>query len=208
MNKTPHKRTAKHKAKRNKNTTTVEIPIKHLAIDDPCNEDKDELPIGVAGQHFHMDFEFVRGSSYSIKQEDQPTVTSIDGYNSYIIAVDRIIRYKWIFLTSSKAPPITIAKTLLEKLKCNIPHRTVRTDQGGELGLSHEFQNMLGEAGFALEITGTDTSAQNSIAESPNKYLASMMRCLLHAADLGPEYWSLALCHAVYIKKQTSAQLH
>ena len=120
------------KATRNLNTTTVEIPIEHPAIDDPCNEDEDELPIGLAQQHFHIDFGFVRGSRYSINQEDQPTVTNIDGYSSYLIAVDCITRYVWIFLTFSKAPPITIAKTLLEKFKCNNPHRSVRTDQGGE----------------------------------------------------------------------------
>ena len=29
----------------------------------------------------------------------------------------------------------------------------------------------------------------------------NMMEYLLHAADLGPEYWYFALTHAVYIKK-------
>ena len=49
MCKTPHKRTAKHKSHKNKNATRVEVPITPLAIDDPCNEDKEELLIGVAG---------------------------------------------------------------------------------------------------------------------------------------------------------------
>jgi len=65
----------------------------------------------------------------------------------------------------------------------------VRTDQGGKLGLSYEFQDMLVEEGFNLEVTGADISVQNVIAESPNKYLGTMMRCILHATDLGPEYW-------------------
>ena len=55
---------------------------------------------------------------------------------------------------------------------------------------------------FTLELTGVDSSAQNSIAESPNKYLAIMMRCLLHSANLGPEYWSHSLIHATYIKNR------
>ncbi|MFN9980846.1 MAG: hypothetical protein ACK53Y_13055, partial [bacterium] len=29
-----------------------------------------------------------------------------------------------------------------------------------------------------------------------------MMRSLLHAAGLGPEYWSWALIHAAYLKKK------
>ena len=56
------------------------------------------------------------------------------------------------------------------------PHRTCRTDQGGELGQSHEFQKMLANEDFILNMTGADASAQNAHAESPNKYLANMMR--------------------------------
>ena len=61
---------------------------------------------------------------------------------------------------------------------------------------------MVSDEGSTLELTGADASAQNVVAESPNKYLGNMMRCLLHAADLGPEYWSFALTHAAYIKNR------
>ena len=62
----------------------------------------------------------------------------------------------------------------------------MRTDQGKELGKLAVFQKMLTEEGFILELTGTDTSAQNAIAES--------------VVDLGPKYWSFVLIHAVFIK--------
>ena len=78
-------------------------------------------------------------------------------------------------------------------------HRTVQTGQGKELGKSAAFQTMLQEGGFTLELTGADASAQNALAESPNKYLGNMMRCMLHAVESVPEYWSFALLHAVYI---------
>ena len=58
---------------------------------------------------------------------------------------------------------------------------------------------MLQEEGYALELTGSDSSNQNGIAERPNRTLAEMMRCMLHSANLGPGYWSYALTHAVYI---------
>ena len=61
---------------------------------------------------------------------------------------------------------------------------------------------MVHKEGFELEITGADASIHNAIAESPNKYLGNMVRCLLHLANLGPEYWSYALRHAVYIKNR------
>ena len=61
---------------------------------------------------------------------------------------------------------------------------------------------MIHQEGFILELTGSDASAQNGVAESPNKYLGNMMRCLLHSAGLGPEYWLYALLHAVFIKNR------
>ena len=201
MSKSSHKRTAKHKSK-HKTIQVHESTLPPPSEDDPFYMDDPEIASSSAGQHFHMDFGFVWGSEYVVKSENQPTITSIDGYNSYLIIVDRVTRYIWIFLTTSKAPPITIAQKVLNKFKCKNPHRTVRTDQGGELGMSHEFQKMVANENFSLEVTGADASAQNAIAESPNKHLANMMRCLLHAADLGPEYWSFALRHAVYIKNR------
>ena len=60
----------------------------------------------------------------------------------------------------------------------------MQTDQGGELARSSLFQEMVHNEKFTLEMTGSDASAQNSIAESPNKTLGNMMRCILHTADL------------------------
>ena len=80
---------------------------------------------GESGQHFHMDFGFVRGSEYKVKNETGPTITSIDGFNSYLIIVDRVTRYIWIFLTTSKSPPINVAQRVLNKFKSNNTHRTV-----------------------------------------------------------------------------------
>ena len=61
---------------------------------------------------------------------------------------------------------------------------------------------MIQKEHFFLEMTGADALAQNAIAESPNKYLANMMRCLLHASNLGLEYWSFTLIHDFYIKNR------
>ena len=86
-----------------------------------------------------MDFGFVRGSNYTVKDEHGPTITSKDGYNSYLLVIDRASRYAWIFLTKSKHPPISVARKILNKFKSIHPHRTVRTDQEKELGKSEEF---------------------------------------------------------------------
>ena len=172
------------------------------SITPPDDDDDIFLPQALPGQHFHMDFGFVRGSDYSKTTQKGSTVTSIDGKNSYLAIVDRATRYTWIFNTSSKHPPVTEAQLILDKFKSTNPHRTVRVDQGGELGKSDAFKTMIAKTGFSLEITGSDASAQNGIVERPNRTFGQMMRCLLHSAELGPEFWSYAIQHAVYIKNR------
>jgi hypothetical protein len=92
------------------------------------------------GQTFHMDFGFMRGSGFSEKDEDGRIITNLDGMNSYLIIVDRKTRCMWVFLTKSKIPPI---KIVTEFLALNgsrtATHRTVRSNQGGELWKSTTF---------------------------------------------------------------------
>ena len=172
-------------------------------------QDQDENPLqGEPGQHYHMDFGFVRAKENSlditkrnIKNPGKIT-TSIDGFKCYLIVIDRVTRYTWIFLSTTKDPPVETIRQLLQKFKSDNPNRTVRTDQGGELGHSSAFSKMLVECDYTLEETGPDASAQNGLAERPNRTFGQMMRCMLHSAELGPEFWSYALIHAVYIKNR------
>lgn len=61
---------------------------------------------------------------------------------------------------------------------------------------------MVNDEDYTIELMGTDSSQQNSIAEQPHRDLAQMMQCLLYSSDLGSEYWLFALAHVVYIKKR------
>ena len=71
----------------------------------------------------------------------------------------------------------------------NVTHKTIRYDQG-ELATSLKFNEMIVEEGFTLERTGSANSKQNGMAERPHRTFGNMMRCVLHSAGLGPEYWS------------------
>ena len=153
------------------------------------------------GQHLHADFGFVRGSAFSRIDEKGRTFTSRDGFRSYLIIVDRATRYKWVFLTKTKHPPLKELKSVLEKhkhLTANL-NCTIRTDQGGELGKSNAFKELVKDCGYTYEPTGTDSSKQNGMAERPNQDLKRITRCLLHAAGLTSEYWSFAMNHAVFL---------
>ena len=68
--------------------------------DDKWEEALDNLhlPEALPGQHFHLHFGFVQGSEYRLKQKNAPTVTSIDGKNSYcLVIVNRTTCYMWIY---------------------------------------------------------------------------------------------------------------
>ena len=49
-------------------------------LDDLC------LPTAQPGQHFHMDWGFVRGSQFRSTNENGSTITSIDGKNSCLLS--------------------------------------------------------------------------------------------------------------------------
>ena len=168
--------------------------------------DEIHLPTANPGQHFHIDFGFVRGSGYDTANNEGRTVTSMDGKNSYLLIVDRKTRYMWLYLAESKAPPLLAVRMVLEKFGSDDKHRTLRTDQDKSLGKSKAFLAMLEEAKFTPELTGTDNSQQNLRVERPHRDLAQMMRCMLHSSGLGPQYWSHALVMAVYIKNRVPHQ--
>ena len=199
----PEKLSIKRKFGKNRTKTKLSNNAMELAKTVTPIEDTNDfyLPDAATGQHFHMDFGFVRGKEYNQKRGAK-TITSIDGKNAYLIIVDRATRLQWAFTTDNKRPPLEIIKNLLNKFKSTNPHRTVRVDQGGELGRSEEFLKIVTECGYLVETTGSDASSQNSMAERPNRTYGQMMRCILHASGLGPEFWSYAIVHATYIKNR------
>ena len=155
------------------------------------------------GQHYHIDFGFMKGSGYCQKDEEGRTITSIDGYRSYFLIIDRSTRYTWVFLTKTRHPPIKIFEQFLkEHGHPTAHHRTIRCDKGGELWGSQAFRQLLANAGYIIEPTAPNAPFQNGKAERPNKTFGRMVNSLLYNAGLGPEYWSFALLHAVYLKNR------
>ena len=149
-----------------------------------------------------MDYGFVRGSDWNKKDNDGKLVTSIDKYRSYLLVIDRYTRYIWICLTKQKSPPTNFVTNLLNKFTNPKVISTVTTDQGGELSKSSQFAKTIDACGYILTPTGAYTSAQNGLAEKPNKDLAQIMRNLLYSTGLGSEFWSYALRYTVYLKNR------
>ena len=122
--------------------------------------DSIHLPKANPGQHFHLDFGFVRGSEYDFVNDEGKKLTSIDGKNAYLLIADRRTRYMWVYLCNSKETPLDAVEMILSKFGSNYKHRTVRSDQNKGLSMS-----MLDHLNFTPESTGTDNSQQNTRAE-------------------------------------------
>ena len=153
--------------------------------------------VNAFGQRFQLDFGFMKA-----QHGDKTNIRSHEGFNSYLLIVDYYTRYIWVFLTKNKTPPLRIVTQFLNTYGNKNGVRIIKTDQGGELARSHAFKQVLDKAGYALEITGSDNSSQNSIAERPHRTLGNMVRAGLENAGLHPRFWSDALLHAVHVKNR------
>ena len=160
------------------------------------------LRVAERRRRFYMDFGFLRASSPDMTRNDTKggdrVVYSHDGYTSYLLIVDEASRYIWVFLTSSKSPPINIVNEFL------ITHGLadggfVRTDQGGELAGSLAFLTACGDHHYKSEPTGSDTPSQNGSVEIYNDKFGARVRSLLYGSSLPATYWSDALRHCVYL---------
>ena len=147
-------------------------------------------------EQFQMDFRFM-----SVKEGNE-LIKSHDGYNCYLLIVDLFTRYLWIFLSKNKHPPLRTVKQFLWTYGQKHGVRIVWTDQGGDLSKSTLFWKALQESHYSIEITGSDNSSQNGIAERPHRTLANMVRADLENSGLPTKYWSDALLHAAFIRNR------
>jgi hypothetical protein len=129
-------------------------------------------------------------------------VYSYDGFTSYLLIVDEASQFIWVFLTLSKDPLLDLASEFLHQ-HGHKDGGCVRTDQGGELAWSHASQDMLlRDHHYTLEFTGSDSLSQNGAAEIYNDKFGIKTRTLLYGSGLPAKYWSVALCHSVYLHNQ------
>ena len=68
------------------------------------------------GQRLFMDFGFMRASTSDYSRPNPKkdrVVDSFDGFSSYLLIIDEASRYAWVFLCTSKEPPIEYASSFL-----------------------------------------------------------------------------------------------
>ena len=126
-------------------------------------------------RRFYMDFGFMRASTSNFSKpnkKDDRVVLSYDGFSSYLLIVDEASRFVWVFLTSTKEPPMDIVDAFLSRFG-HTHGGSIRTDQGGELARSLALSDLvLRTHNYVLEPTGADSPSQNGSVEIYNNKLA------------------------------------
>jgi hypothetical protein len=113
-------------------------------------------------------------------------VPSLDGFNSYLLIVDELSSYCWVFLCSSKEPPINEISAFLNIFGQD-NGGIIRCDQGGELAKSNAFvSTMLKNFNYIVEPMGAESPSQNGGVECFN-VASSMARHSLQC--IGHMHW-------------------
>ena len=171
---------------------------------------KTPTPVSERGQRFYADFGFMRASTFDYSKpspDADRVIQSYDGYNSYLIIVDEVSRFIWVFLCKNKEPPIDIMGAFLTRFG-HSNGGLLRTDLGGELARSTDFRTIMKEKyNYVVETTGADSPSQNGQVEKYNGVLAITVRVLLYSAGLHAKFWSAALLHAVYLHNRRCHRL-
>jgi hypothetical protein len=147
-----------------------------------------------------MDFGFLRASTFDYSRPDKSqdqVVTSFDGFNSYLLVVDKATKYTWVYLCKSKEPPIHVINLHLDQF--GYKSGFIRTDQGGELAGSDDFITSMAERHFIVEPTCANSPNQNKQAEKYYDIFGVTVRVLLYGSGLPACFWSVALIHVAYL---------
>jgi hypothetical protein len=167
-------------------------PFRHCQICSDANPKRS--PMGptlstcklLSATRVHIGFGFMCASSEKYRpQKGAPcVVTSVDGFNTYLLIADAKTCYTFVFLTVSKAPPLQILDQFLAKHGLNTGSRFLRMDQGGEFWCAALICGVAAQHGYDIEPTGSDSANHNGKVEQLNGTFGDMVRALLYSAGL------------------------
>ena len=98
-----------------------------------------------------------------------------------------------ISIRKDKVAPIDFFKEFLSRYGSANGYRSVRFDQGGELGKNKKVTELWEAAGYEVETTAPDSSNEIGMVERPHRTIADAIRSMLFAAGLELKFWPYAL---------------
>ena len=123
----------------------------------------------------------------------------INGETCYILITDQFSGMNFGKPLVTKTVPIEWLNNWLARYSPNIPNKTVRMDQGHELGRSKRVVKILQQYGYHVELTGADASHQNGLVERSHQTIGNMIRSLLIGSNVSKKLWPYALNHCFFI---------
>ena len=118
---------------------------------------------------------------------------SIRGFTSLLTAICLATRYSFVFPTRNKRPPLATINWFITTLRRQgFPVLYIQTDEGGELGRSTDFLQLLTNNSCLYMGTGRSGSSFNGLVERPNRTIANSVRAKLINAGLPDKFWCYA----------------
>ena len=123
----------------------------------------------------------------------------LKGETCYVLITDYFSGMVHGKVLVNKGPPLLYFNQWLARFSPDIPNKTVRFDQGGELGRCRRVTDLFQQFGYTIQLTGADSSHQNGSVERSHRTIGNMIRSLLHGAELSRRFWPYAFYHALFL---------
>jgi hypothetical protein len=145
-------------------------------------------------QGLSIDFGFMVQKSRDSARHN--TLVGLNSETCYVLLTDHLSGRIFGRAFATKAPPVDWVNSWLASNSPQCPDN-VRMDGGGELGKCRDIHRTFANFGYAVELTGPDSSHQNIPKERPHLTIGDALRALLSGANLQPNFWTYAFYHYI-----------
>ena len=143
-----------------------------------------------------------RKRAKQVRETGRQRFERLKGFNGetcYVLITDRKSGAWAVSIRKDKSPALDFFRSWIARYGTGSRNRSVRFDGGGELGKSKDVHELFSKAGYAVEVTGPDSSSEIGAVERPHRIIADGVRTMLHSAGLPLSFWPYALRHFVLL---------
>ena len=146
---------------------------------------------------------FVASSPFELVHSDMcgpALVMSIDGFRYYVLFVDHLTRFTWLYLLNSKSEVFSkfLEFKAMVETQFSTRIKTLRFDGGGEY-TSSAFKSFLLQHGITYQMSCLYTPQQNGLVEKKHRHLVETTITLLSQASMPIVYWPYAILTTVFL---------
>ena len=127
-------------------------------------------------------------------------LTSLLGFNYYIIFVDDYSRFTWLFLLKHKIEVLSVFKHFksMVETQFNSKLKILRTNNGFEY-INNDFKSFCPTSGILHQSSCPHTPEQNGVSERKHRHIVETGLTLLYQSHLPLNYWSYAFSATTYL---------